>query len=461
MLLAILNILKIVGIVILAILGIILFILLLLLFIPFRYRVVGQYDEKKKYGRVNVSWLLHFISAKLLYEEKSLDLAVKIIGIPVFKKNILGGSENKEEKSKDRKSKDASKGDSASVNDSKKEDLKKEDFKAEDVEAEEHKEVNTDNIIPLNIDGKDDSVDLDFENLKDESIDVDSDGIDLKVEEEKEKDILSTVLNGFFAVFNFCLFGFFKIFDLILAVVFGILFLVVKGINLLVSSEDNILSTIDRGIDKAGKKLEDAKEGYDSFAARVRELNKKAKSFRFKISDFKNKINDVKRKFRDIKRSIYKAKTKAKNTKDRLGEYKKLYESKRFKKTFAFLKKEVIKLLKHILPRRCKGYIKFGFEEPDKTGKIYGYVAILYGISGKRLKKFDVIPEFERKVLEGNIDIKGHIRLIHVLILAIKVLLNRNIWIIKKKFDKINKRYKDMEMEEGFYSFDDDLDAIS
>ena len=85
MLLAILNILKIVGIVILAILGIILFILLLLLFIPFRYRVVGQYDEKKKFGRVNVSWLLHFISAKLLYEEKSLDLAVKIIGIPVFK----------------------------------------------------------------------------------------------------------------------------------------------------------------------------------------------------------------------------------------------------------------------------------------------------------------------------------------------------------------------------------------
>ena len=393
MLLAILNILKIVGIVILAILGIILFILLLLLFVPFRYRVVGQYDEKKKYGRVNVSWLLHFISAKLLYEEKSLDLAVKIIGIPVFKKNILGGSENIEENSKDRKSKDASKGDSASVNDSKKEDLKKEDFKAEDVEAEEHNEVNTDNIILLNIDGKDDSVDLDFENLKDESIDVDSSGIEL--------------------------------------------------------------------IDKAGKKLEDAKEGYDSFAARVRELNKKAKSFRFKISDFKNKINDVKRKFRDIKRSIYKAKTKAKNTKDRLGEYKKLYESKRFKKTFAFLKKEVIKLLKHILPRRCKGYIKFGFEEPDKTGKIYGYVAILYGISGKRLKKFDVIPEFERKVLEGNIDIKGHIRLIHVLILAIKVLLNRNIWIIKKKFDKINKKYKDMEMEEGFYSFDDDLDAIS
>ena len=140
------------------------------------------------------------------------------------------------------------------MNDSKKEDLKKEDFKAEDVEAEEHKEVNTDNIIPLNIDGKDDSVDLDFENLKDESIDVDSSGIELIDKEKTESDILSTVLNGFFAVFNFCLFGFFKIFDLILAAVFGILFLVIKGINLLVSSEDNLLSSIDRGIDKAGKR---------------------------------------------------------------------------------------------------------------------------------------------------------------------------------------------------------------
>ena len=63
----------------------------------------------------------------------------------------------------------------------------------------------------------------------------------------------------------------------------------------------------------------------------------------------------------------------------------------------------------------------------------------------KRLKKFDVNPDFNRKVLEGELHIKGHIRLIWAAILAIKVLLNRNVWILKKKFDKINKKYKERE----------------
>ena len=466
MLLAILSVLKIIGIIILAVLGIIIFLLLLLLFIPFRYRVIGKYDEENKNGRITLSWLLRFLSAKVMYEDKSVDMTVKVIGIPVYKKNLLNLSKDKNDFDDDDEDDEdddfleefiKKKSNKESNNKTQDNRFDSTDEKTGKQETESSKDAD---IIHLDVD-KDDSQDLNFDNLEDNSIDIDSEGTDLKIEESEEKDILGTVLNAFFAVFNFCLFGIFKIFDLMLALVFGFLFIVIKGINLLVSKEDNLFNSVDRGIDKFERKIADAKDGYDSFAGRVSNISKKIKGFKFKTIDFKRKIRDIKLKIKNIKSSIDRFKRKTKNTRDKFAEYKKLYESKRFKKTFAFLKKEVIKLLKHVLPRKCKGHVKFGFEEPDKTGKVYGYVAMLYGISGKRLKKFDVIPEFERKIFEANVDIKGHIRLIHVLIVTIKVLLNRNIWIIKKKFDKINSKYKDMEMDEGFYSFEDDLDAIS
>ena len=466
MILAILNVLKILGIIILAVLGIILFILLLLLFVPFRYRVIGKYDEENKNGRVTLSWLLRILSAKVIYEERCADLTVKVIGIPVFKKNLLNFSKEKEDVEDDEEDDELSGGFFDKKKSKKTKNFGVDQFK-NSTDINEHKEDNKESIdkkdadiIHLDVD-KDESHNLNFDNLEDTTIDIDSEGADLKIEENEEKDVLGTVLDAFFTAFNFILFGFFKIFDLTLALVFGFLCIIIKGINLLVSKEDNLFNSVDRGIDKFERKIADAKDGYDSFAGRVRNISKKIKSFKLKTFDFKKKIREIRLKIKNVKRSINRFKKKSKFTRDKLAEYKKLYESKRFKKTFAFLKKEIIKLLKHILPRKCKGHIKFGFEEPDKTGKVYGYVAMLYGISGKRLKKFDVIPEFERKILEGNVDIKGHIRLIHVLILAIKVLLNRNIWIIKKKFDKINSKYKDMELDEGFYSFDDELDAIS
>ncbi|HAH18342.1 MAG TPA: hypothetical protein DCL29_04970, partial [Eubacterium sp.] len=89
MLLAVLNVLKIVGIVLLAILGIILFIFLLLMFVPIRYRLNGRYDDKVKEGKVNISFLLHIISAKVLFENKKLNMIIKFFGIPVFKKDFL------------------------------------------------------------------------------------------------------------------------------------------------------------------------------------------------------------------------------------------------------------------------------------------------------------------------------------------------------------------------------------
>lgn len=82
----ILLILKILGILILALLGLILTVLLLFLLVPVRYRLWGQYEGQPR-GRAAVSWLLHILSVRLVYEEQAV-LTVRIFGIKVLRRQV-------------------------------------------------------------------------------------------------------------------------------------------------------------------------------------------------------------------------------------------------------------------------------------------------------------------------------------------------------------------------------------
>ena len=64
------------------------------------------------------------------------------------------------------------------------------------------------------------------------------------------------------------------------------------------------------------------------------------------------------------------------------------------------------KLIRHVLPRKIKGSITFGCEDPALTGQILGAVAIAYLLYGKGVA---VYPRFEEKILEGQLQMKGRI----------------------------------------------------
>lgn len=81
-------------------------------------------------------------------------------------------------------------------------------------------------------------------------------------------------------------------------------------------------------------------------------------------------------------------------------------------------------LLKAWKPEKVKGEIMFGFEEPYYTGKILAYLAMLYPFFGEWLK---VTPDFEKRVLKGNLHIKGHMRMNHAAIALVRLVLDKNI----------------------------------
>ena len=98
--------------------------------------------------------------------------------------------------------------------------------------------------------------------------------------------------------------------------------------------------------------------------------------------------------------------------------------------------RQVIRLLKHILPRKMTGRVKFGFDDPATTGQILTYISPFYGIYAKSVS---IEPVFDEKVMEGELHLKGHIRVAALLWIVIRIILNKNFRTLVKKFLKSRK----------------------
>lgn len=93
--------------------------------------------------------------------------------------------------------------------------------------------------------------------------------------------------------------------------------------------------------------------------------------------------------------------------------------------------RQVKAVVRHILPRKVRGSITFGFDDPYMTGQVLSAASILYAWYGGHLQ---ITPVFEDEVLEGEGFLKGRIRMGTVLILGIRILLNKNFRILLKRW---------------------------
>lgn len=103
---------------------------------------------------------------------------------------------------------------------------------------------------------------------------------------------------------------------------------------------------------------------------------------------------------------------------------------------FARFMKETVWLRRFLKPKRLNLKLHFGFEEPHHTGQALAGFGMIYPFVGEYM---DIIPDFEKRVLEGDFYIKGKLRMIHLVIMAWKLFWDKN---VRSTFQEVRKLIK-------------------
>lgn len=147
--------------------------------------------------------------------------------------------------------------------------------------------------------------------------------------------------------------------------------------------------------------------------------------------------------FEKIKSKIKKIRNTIGSIRQKLGrllrqkeEFVQFLKKPETKQAIAVVWQNLKRLLKHILPRKIKGYVAYGADNPATTGQVIGLISALYAKTGKLL---ELRPNFEEKQLEADVAFKGRIQLFTLLLIAGKVFFNKELRQAVKEVKKIKE----------------------
>ncbi|MBR4574665.1 MAG: hypothetical protein IKO16_07125 [Lachnospiraceae bacterium] len=127
---------------------------------------------------------------------------------------------------------------------------------------------------------------------------------------------------------------------------------------------------------------------------------------------------------------------KLESAKKKVRYWDKMVNDERNKKAAELIYDRVVRLLKKIAPKKIKGYVHFGFEDPALVGQIIAWLSIFYPVLPRKLS---IDPSFSDQDLYGQIDIKGNLALISVATCFCRLYFDRDcrrLWRLYKKHSK-------------------------
>lgn len=363
----ILMILKILGILILSILSFGLCIGLLVLFCPIRYYLEGSIYGKPK-GHIRVSWLLRLVCVTFSYQENQFSYKFCILGIPLKKRKkkelpIVQETQGKKEKKrilffKRKREKQAAEEKKEKLSQSLKEIEELQESEKILQEAEEKETgVETEKIQQKN-------------------------NIIIKENTEKEKEVPFSPIEK-------------------------------TQIQQEISEKEEETT---QGMDieelilqLETEKKEDRLPLLEKMISWIRIILVKIKGIPIKV---KGIIVKIKETLFAIKRGIQKFLALLKEFNKKKQAVLAFIKEEKNKEAFRYTRVKFFQLLCHILPGKVTLRLHYGFEDPATTGILTGIIFMLYP---KSAKEFQLMPDFENRVLEGELTIKGRVRLVKVL----------------------------------------------
>lgn len=93
-------------------------------------------------------------------------------------------------------------------------------------------------------------------------------------------------------------------------------------------------------------------------------------------------------------------------------------------------KENMLQLWRHLKPQKIWGDIRFGTGDPCSTGQILGGIAVFYSWLGTGVH---ITPDFEEACFEGRIAGKGRIRIITMMVILIRMIMNKDFRTLRRE----------------------------
>jgi len=95
-------------------------------------------------------------------------------------------------------------------------------------------------------------------------------------------------------------------------------------------------------------------------------------------------------------------------------------------------------LVKMILPKKIKGWLRFGTGDVYTEGQYLTYLCFVYPLYAG---KFDVLPEWDEEVIEVDASFSGKIRMFAMLLIGLKLLFSKKVKALLRNFNRCKKSF--------------------
>lgn len=139
------------------------------------------------------------------------------------------------------------------------------------------------------------------------------------------------------------------------------------------------------------------------------------------IDAAERKLNELAAQAAELLKALKKAFDKRSG---QLNDLVSLWNDERYQASKQLLISRIFRLLNEIRPRRGHGELRLGLGDPYGTGQAMQAAAFLYPLYGGVI---DVIPDFDRSIIDGEAEIRGRIRLIIPAEAALRIFLDKGL----------------------------------
>ena len=370
-----LTILKVLGIILLSILGLLLIIILLFLFVPFVYKIRVKYVDKQLEAEGEVSFLFRLLRARAAYKDE-LSYEAKAAFFTLISSEKAGRDEED--------GKEAHK-----------------ESKAADVKAEDTSLKTTEAGTSTGITGPEEAEEAKVETGRRQEAETQIPKSTV-VERELEAEADSKQVNNQPESFK---------------------------------PEDSKIedgTQVDRKQELCGQVNEENKAGKK--AKRKKAKKQKSKKTKKKFNIFA-KIEEIKEKI-EAKWTAFKETFLSLNNKKEA--VLKFINAEGTADGIFYLLTQSKILIKMILPKKIKGWLRFGTGDVYTEGQYLTYLCFVYPLYAG---KFDIIPDWEEEVIEVDASFSGKIRMFAMLLIGLKLLFSKKVKALLRNFNRCKKSF--------------------